>query len=173
MAYDLEKVTHEFRTICAKAGANSGLNVPIRLNGRLTRTLGRVMQEYDSCEGCYVSTLVEFSRQLIETSTDKSIHDVIMHEAAHLIVTDRTGETHGHDAAFKAVCAEIGTTNDKTMTKVERTVSDEQLYKYSVYCPTCGKNIGGYSRMCKTLRNIEYCTCRECGKGGLKVVQNW
>lgn len=173
MAYDLERVTAEFREICRKAGAQSGLNVPIRLNGRLTRTLGRVTQQYDDLEGCYVSTLIEFSKQLLETSSDKSIHDVIMHEAAHLIVTDRTGESRGHDAVFKAVCAEISTTNDKPATKVERTVSDTQIYKYSVYCPTCGKNIDGYTRMCKTLRNIGQYKCKNCGKGNLQVITNW
>lgn len=173
MAYDLNRVQLEFREVCRKAGAKTGLTVPIRLNGRLTRTLGRVHQEYNATEGRYISTLVEFSKQLLETSTDKSIHDVIMHEAAHLIITDRTGESHGHDKAFKAVCAEIGTDNDGTCTKVERTVEEKALYKYQIFCPTCHKFIGGYSRKCRTIDHIEDCFCKSCGKGGLKVLKNW
>lgn len=173
MAYDLNRVQLEFRDICRKAGAKTGLTVPICFNGRLTRTLGRVRHGYDSAAGCYTSILVEFSKQFLETSTDKSIHDVIMHEAAHLIITDRTGELHGHDCEFKAVCAEIGTDNDEACTKVERTVEEKALYKYQIFCPTCHKFIGGYSRKCKTIDHIEDCFCKSCGKGGLKVLQNW
>lgn len=173
MAYDLNRVTKEFRQACVKAGAGTGAVVPIRLNGRLTRTLGRVHQEYDPQVGGYVSTLVEFSKQLLETATDASIREVILHEAAHLIVTDRTLESHGHDAMFKAVCAEIGTSNDGVSTKVERTVEEKSLYKYNIFCPTCHKTIGGYNRRCKTIDNIAFCTCKGCGKGGLQVIQNW
>ena len=173
MAYDINRVTKEFREVCTKAGAGTGLVVPIRLNGRLTRTLGRVHQEYNPSIGGYISTLVEFSKQFLETSTDTSIHEVILHEAAHLIITDRTHETHGHDAAFKAVCAEIGTTNDGTATKVERTVEQKKYFKYTIKCPTCNETIGGMSKMCKTLREIQYCTCKKCGKGGLTYTQNW
>ena len=167
--YDISRVRREFIQICGKAGVE--VTAPINLNGRLTRTLGRVHEQKEN--GVWKPVLVEFSKQLIETSTDKSIYDVIAHEAAHYIVTSRTGESHGHDAFFKAVCAEIGTTNDGTVTRVERTVSEDSLYKYNVYCPTCNKTIGGYSRMCRTLKEIDMCQCKGCGKGGLKVIQNW
>ena len=173
MAYDLNKVQLEFRDICQKANAKTGLTIPIRLNGRLTRTLGRVHYKYDAAAGYYTSTLVEFSRQLLETATDKSIHDVIMHEASHLIVTERTGEIHRHDSLFKAVCAEIGTDNDSACTKVERVVKKETLYKYQIFCPTCHKFIGGYYRKCKTIDHINKCFCKSCGNGDLKVIKNW
>ena len=171
MSYDLNRIKMEFNEVCRKAG--TPCDVPIRLNGRLTRTLGRVFHKCDITSGVWYSTHVEFSKQLLETASDKSIRDVILHECAHFIVTARTGESHGHDAAFKKVCAEIGTTNDGTVTRVERTVSEDSLYKYNVYCPTCNKTIGGYSRMCRTLKEIDMCRCKSCGKGGLKVIQNW
>lgn len=169
MGYDLNRVKMEFNEVCRKAG--TPCDVPIRLNGRLTRTLGRVFHQCDVTSGVWYSTHVEFSKQLLETASDQSIRDVILHEAAHFIVTARTGEEHGHDATFKRVCAEIGTTNDGIATKVERTV--EVHSKYEIFCPTCHKTLGGYSRMCKTIQNIEFCHCKLCGKGGLKVIQNW
>lgn len=167
MSYDLNRVKLEVKETCRKAGIEC--DIPIRLNGRLTRTLGRVHQEKK--DGIWAPTSVEFSKQLLETSSDKSIRDVILHEYAHIIVTARTGEEHGHDATFKRVCAEIGTTNDGIATKVERIV--EVHSKYEIFCPTCHKTLGGYSRMCKTIQNIEFCHCKLCGKGGLKVIQNW
>ncbi len=40
------------------------------------------------------------------------------------------------------------------------------------FCPNCGK-IGGFSRMCKTIKNIKDCTCGKCNSDALTVVQNW
>ena len=169
MSYDLNRIKMEFNEVCRKAG--TPCDVPIRLNGRLTRTLGRVFHQCDVTSGVWYSTHVEFSKQLLETASDKSIRDVILHECAHFIVTARTGESHGHDAACKKVCAEIGTTNDGIATEVERTVAKSS--KYEIFCPTCHKTISEYSRMCKTIQHIEQCQCKGCGKGGLKVIQNW
>lgn len=169
MSYDLNRIKLEMKEVCKKA--NVEFNIPVRLNGRLTRTLGRVHQEYNN--GVWEPVSVEFSKQLLETASDKSIRDVLLHETAHVIATIRTGESCGHNSYFKAVCAEIGTTNDTTTTKVERTVASKELYKYEIFCPTCNESISGFSRKCKTIDNIGFCTCKRCGKGGLKVIQNW
>ncbi len=67
----------------------------------------------------------------------------------------------------------IGCTNDKMVTSVERTVSEESLSKYVVYCPTCGEPIGSFSRMCATLKHLDECTCKRCGGGNLYYKQNW
>ena len=42
----------------------------------------------------------------------------------------------------------------------------------AVFCPKCGK-IGGYSRMCKTLKYIDQCYCKRCNNSSLTYVQNW
>lgn len=115
---------------------------------------------------------VEFSKQLLETTTDETIESVIKHEAAHYIVTARTHEAHSHDSLFKAVCAEINCTNDTPKTHVERTVSAEQVYKYTVVCPNCGE-IAHYHRMSKNLKNISSCYCKKCNSNNLSVIHNW
>jgi len=171
MSYDLNRIKLEMKEVCRKA--NVEFNIPVRLNGRLSRTLGRVHQECHN--GTWEPVSVEFSKQLLETASDESIRDVILHETAHVIATIRTGESCGHNSYFKKVCAEIGTTNDGTTTKVERTVSEETLQKYSLYCDGgCGgKFLGGYSRMGKNLKNLDACTCRLCGQSKFRLVQNW
>lgn len=171
MSYDFTRLQLEFKEVCRNAGCP--VTVPIRLNGRMTRTLGRVTYDHDLLSDIYTPTLVEFSKQLLETATDKSIRDVLCHEAAHYILTSRTGEHHGHDNQFKAVCAEIGTSNDTTTTKIERTVSANKLYKYVVFCQNCNKMVGGFRRKCATLNHLSSCTCRSCGKNNLKLIQNW
>lgn len=143
-------------------------DIPVLINGRITKTLGRVFSEFQS--GRYVPTRMEISKKLLETASDEDIIKVIKHEWAHYMVIKGTGEAHGHDSVFKAMCARIGCTNDGTTTHIER---EEEAYKYTVICNTCKKTVGGYTRMCPTLRNIQDCWCKTCGKFDLIYVQNW
>ena len=169
MAYDLTRVQKEFNEVCNKAGVQ--VTCPIKISGKMTRTLGQVTHE--RVNGTTISTLVQFSKQLLETATDTSILDVIKHEAAHYIATARTGEAHGHDAYFKAICAEIGTTNDGTKTKVERTVDNSAIYKYFIKCEDCNKIIAARHRMSKNLKNLSTCYCKKCGGNRLTLIQNF
>lgn len=146
-------------------------NIPVGINGRLTRTLGRV--HIERRDGVWYPVRMEFSRQFLESSTDASIISVIQHEWCHYYVAKSTGESHGHDSVFKNMCARVGCTNDGTETKVERIVSDSKLFKYQVFCPTCNEFVAEFNRMCPTLKNIKHCTCTQCGKGNLSYVQNW
>jgi predicted SprT family Zn-dependent metalloprotease len=166
----LAKIKEYCRKAFEKAGYDfNAENIEIRINGRLTRTLGRCFTEIRA--GVAYPTKIEFSRQLLETSVDDSIIAVIEHECCHALVALETGERHGHDAVFKRMCARIGCTNDGTSTHVERTVADSEIYKYSVYCDKCGF-VAGYNRMCKTLRELDYCTCKQCGGHKLFYIQN-
>ena len=173
MSYTLIRVQEEFKEICSKAGVSC--TTPIRLNGRLTRNLGRVTQKFNYEENRYKPSLVEFSKELLQTSTDTSIREVILHEACHYIVTSRTGELHSHDALFQETCKEIGASNTKANAEIQRTVPEESLYKYTIYCLDCQKFLGGYKRKCKTLEHISlgYCSCGRCGCRNLKINQNW
>jgi predicted SprT family Zn-dependent metalloprotease len=167
--YDLNKIEARCKELSATVGDT--FDIPVQLNGRLTRTLGRVHQEKRN--GKWHSVKMEISKALLATATDESVCSVIDHEWAHYYVTKLTGESHGHDAEFKKVCAMIGCSNDGVVTKVERTVADEKISKYVVYCPTCGEAIGYFSRMCSTLQHIDECTCKRCNGGNLYYVQNW
>ena len=168
--YDLERITKEFTEIVEKAGCE--MNVPVSLNNRLTRTLGRVISERNKYTNVTKNVKVEFSTNLVQTSSDKSIRSVIEHEACHYIATYRSKLPHGHDDYFRAICDEIGCTNNKTTTSVDRLVADEAIYKYTIYCPKCGV-IGGYNRMTKTLQNLDLCGCKKCGSHKLTYKQNW
>ena len=168
--YNLERVQNEVLETFKKANVSLLANVPIQLNGRLTRCLGRVM--YRSISGKTYPTRIEFSKLLLEDTHDETIHQVILHECAHYIAWYRTGERHGHDAMFKQICAEIGCTNDGAKCDVEELRTAEKHYKYAIYCPNCGF-IGGMSRWGSTLENLPYCTCKKCGSEELSYVQNW
>ena len=142
-------------------------NIEVSINGRLTRTLGRV-KSIGTKANCRPISM-EFSREMLETVTKEDIMSVIEHEWAHYYVTKTTHEDHGHDAVFKALCASLGCHGTTTI-KVERTV--EKQAKYSVYCEECGKLVGEYGRKCKTVNNPELFRSN-CCKKGLKVIQNY
>lgn len=167
----LEAIINECRRLSESVGDD--FNIPVSLNARLTRTLGRVHSE--CVNGVWRPVRMEFSTVFIKTSTKESIMSVIQHEWAHYYTTKTTKENHGHDETFKAVCARIGCTNDKTRTHVDRIYTKESkgTFKYQVFCPTCNKYVSGFSRMCKLLREIDQCICKKCGNGGLSYIQNW
>lgn len=155
-----------------KAGYDfSEFNIIVGFNNRLTKTLGRCISEkkYDK----WYPTALEFSNQLRDTMTIESVKDIVFHECAHALTCIETGEVHGHDAIFKAMCNRIMCVNDGVIArKIERTVSEDSLSKYVVKCPICG-TIGRYSRMGKVLKNLDKCTCGRCGGGSLYYIQNW
>lgn len=162
---DLIKICQK---ICADAGHE--FTIPVKINKRLTRTLGRV--SWIRINGKVTSTLMEISYQLLATATLDSIKSVIAHECAHYLVNEETHENHGHDAVFKAMCAKIGCANDGTICQsLNRKVPETQIYKYFVKCKKCGEIIGKYHRAGKIVQNVENYT-HKCG-GDLEVIKNF
>jgi predicted SprT family Zn-dependent metalloprotease len=89
--------------------------LPVRINNRLTRTLGRV------CFECGRPYVMEISGPMLKTCTEESIIEVVRHEWAHWYAWKTDGEVHGHDTLFKEICKKIGCTHDKSKNKVEPT----------------------------------------------------
>ena len=166
----VKEITAECVQISAKVGDK--FNIPVLINGRLSTTLGRVTCH--KINGIWKPVELEMSKKFLETATIASIRDIIKHEWCHYYVTKTTGEDHGHDATFKAMCARIGCSNNGAKAnEIERTVEEETLYKYNVVCDTCNKVIAAYQRMCPTLRRLDSCSCMECNNNKLRLVQNW
>ena len=166
MAYNLERIKAEITDICENAGFRGVKYLNISINPRLSTTLGRVKYRANPI----YPYAIEFSKNFIENNTDEDIHEVIMHECAHAIVTVRTKEKHGHDKYFKAVCAELGTTNDKMYFNSDNKEPQEQVYKYQIYCKDCGKLVASYKRKGKVIKNLSFYKCSLCG-GELKMVK--
>ena len=121
MSYNLDKVKQEIYSILENQGAD--IRPPVKINNRLTKTLARVCYQ----PGPYLNIdKVEISQQFLDTGTDESIRQVLLHECCHILVAIETGEAHGHDAIFKAMCRRIGCQADRPQIKVERTVSNDK-----------------------------------------------
>jgi predicted SprT family Zn-dependent metalloprotease len=170
MSWTIDRIKEELQKLCA--ADHITLDVPVSINGRLTRVMGRV--GFKVISDIYVPKCIEFSRNLIENASDEDIIQVIKHEYVHyfLSIEDPT-VNHHHDAVFKYKCAEIGCTHDKASQYVKGFRDEEAKAKYEVWCVDCCKLIGTYARKCKTLNNISSCKCRVCGGKQLVVKQNW
>lgn len=158
----------------ALAKSHCQVACPVTINPRLSRTLGRA--KFLGRAGRITKVIgIEFSESLLRLATDKCINDVLLHEVAHVIANVRTGSDQGHNKVFKAVCREIGTTNDKTYTVMEYKVTKPvvKTYKYDVICPVCGV-IDHYSRACDATKYPDRYFCRKCHSyKPLRIRANW
>lgn len=168
---EINEIKRHLNTAFAKAGYNfDDYNITVSTSNRMKKTLGWC--EMKGKNGVLYPAEIRISNYLLENSTLPVIKDVIYHEAAHALVTIETGENHGHDAVFKAMCARIGTTNDGTVTQAFEVTEPEKYYKYTTYCANCGKMTGGYSRSCKTIQYPFMYKSKCCG-ASITVKQNW
>lgn len=145
---------------------NTDFDLPVKINKRLTRTLGRV------CFQGGVPYVMEFSDSMLKTCTHESIMEVIKHEFAHWFAWYESGEVHGHDAYFREICDRIGCTHDRSRNKIERLANAPAPSKYTVVCGDCGRT-WHYARMCDTIRYIDTCKCPSCKTKHLNVIKNW
>ena len=164
--WTIDRVIDELNKLAAADGLGH-IDVPVTVNARLTTTLGRV-KYIGIGHKTYVAKSIEFSKNLLETGTDNDIMNVIKHEYVHYFLVETTNVNHGHDRLFKDKCRAIGCEHTATHNPLE----NEGKFKYEVWCDNCGL-VATYSRMGKTLKNLDYCICGGCKQTGLKMIQNW
>ena len=165
-------LTEKCKEACKRVDVE--FNTPVKINGRLTSTLGRVKYER---VGLFIKpSVVEFSKSFLENYSDYDVEQTILHEMSHYCVSVITGEHHGHDDAFREMCLMLGTTaNTATATNLTRTVPMNEIYKYTVKCKNCG-NECGYHRAGKVVKALQNsstsCKCGRCGSCTLELIQN-
>lgn len=166
--YSLFRLQNEVNETMRKVGINT--YIPVSLNGRLYRVLGRAHHSRYSVSRKACDCYIEFSKNLLANATDETVRDVLLHECAHIICAMRDTVEHGHDDYFASVCAEIGTTNSSTHTAV-KTEQGKSFKRYEVLCAKHGV-VASYHKTCKTIMEIGSYKCGIC-KGDLTVKRNW
>ena len=158
----------EYKEICeiaTKACELCGveLNVPIKMNGRLSRTLGRVKYRQYSF-GTRVE-IIEFSSKYFNdpSRNDEVKHQVVLHEIAHYLAYMSDKQRHQHDEVFRYWCAKIGctATGEYAADSSDNLVENIQVqYKYDCRCSACGNHIKYYKRYSNAVeRKVSSC-CR-------------
>ncbi|WP_178132584.1 SprT-like domain-containing protein [Limnoglobus roseus] len=101
---------------------------------------------------------IELSRHFIAHNSADEVLDTVLHEIAHAIV----GPNHGHDAAWKAKCVEIGA-------RPERCYGHHIVMpngRWQAVCPGCSKVFDRHRRP----KQMTGWHCKACGseKGHLR-----
>lgn len=163
----------EMKSLCEEYCGKCGVifNGRISINPQLKHALGRCFLQRIGT--VYNPLRIEISKSLLETATVESIKAVIGHECAHYAVAAITHERHGHDDVFRHYCKIIGTeSNGFAYNDIKRTVPDEKIYKYTIYCSECGRLLGGRHRACKMTKFPELYTSN-CCDAEIIIQNNW
>ena len=132
----------DFEAIVREALLKCGvdLDVPVRINSRISRALGRCcFRPGDG--GTYVH--LELSRRFVEQAPFEEIRQVLLHEAAHLVEILYAGHKTGHDETFRMICAYLGCGDDASC------INTTMHMKYEARCPRCGNLCYSASRKTK------------------------
>ncbi len=158
--------------ICKKVSAlyNDNFNIPVYEDDNLPKaTLGITYFKN------FKPTAIAINANFMKYASTASVINTIKHEWAHYylgktgIYTCNTKKFHNKD--FELLCLQIGC-EDFLSTKADSADYDSKVWKYVLYCPHCGKILGGYDRKCKTLKQINFVKCGYCGNYGVEYKEN-
>lgn len=159
----------EINKMCSDIAAAEGVDItcPIKINGRLKSTLGRVTYQWSETHAGQIEVkAIEFSKQHVTMGDPAEVRLTIIHEMTHYILFTKTGVKHGHDQMFKELNKKLGG-DGETYSETPRINP-----KYTVYCTKCGKIVGEYYRAGRVVKNPES-TISRCCAAAIKVVQNY
>lgn len=117
----------------------------IKINGRLTRALGRcqaiLTQDRKTGKIVKVNPIgIDISKKFLEIATPEEIVDVLAHEFAHYCTYKTIGQHDHGTLEFKKFCEMLDTCHAPSMS-----TKNKLKNKYDIYCTCCGKHIGGKS----------------------------
>ena len=137
------------------------LRVPLKMNARLSRTLGRVKYEQDAL-GPKVRVIEFNSKYFYDPSrNEEAKRQVVLHETAHYLAYLSDGQSHQHDKVFRKYCKKIGctTTGEYAIDENDTLIENIQVqYKYDCRCSKCKNHLRYYKRMPRTIeRKVSGC----------------
>ena len=169
--HTLEEIRREYDRLDALCGVDTGA-VELCVSARATRRLGSCRCTPRGVERITISDFVM-------DADDGVFYDTIRHEYAHALVKlRRPREKHGHDACWRAACAEVGCAPERccdSSALPQLPQRRELPYRYRLKCLNCGRT-WNYKRSTKVLRLVACgrsgnCTCPYC-KGHRFAVES-
>lgn len=100
--WTIEEIKKEIKKLDKIFGKN-GFEIPIKINTRMTRSLGMYKFKIENKKITPIS--FEFSKKILSGMYKKEfVIGVIRHEYAHYVANDIHKEPCGHDKRFKNIC---------------------------------------------------------------------
>lgn len=156
------------------------LDLPIKQNNRLEKVVAYCSIEYNRATEELYPTRLEFGRDILNVDDYDTLKQIVLHEYAHAIATDKYHCDCGHDDRFVDICKQIGCYETKThvSTKTQRELAKAKAKtsKYTIICEHCGAETHA-NRKTELLKRLEKYPnrfrCNACGElGALTLRQN-
>lgn len=154
-----------------KAGVK--FTVELKINGRLTKSLGRcqaiITQNSITGEITKVNPIgIDISKKFLEIATPEEIIGVLAHEFAHYCTYKKVG-LHDHNTLeFTMFCKMLNTTHAPSMS-----TKNKIRNKYDVYCSCCNKHLLGKTTARAEVIKYPKHYKSKCCNSELKVVKNY
>ena len=153
------------------------VDIPIifATKSEMNNALGGYVYEHDMMTGESKSYCFEFLKKMINNLTEEHLRTILLHELGHYVTTELFGGqcNGGHSRKWEMICERLGLEEIAPTIKLS---SKELGQKYTIYCPSCGKELGGEDRMTKrkkdNFNNGNY-HCMLCGNNHLEVRENY
>lgn len=145
----------------------------LKLNGRLTKVLGRAIAKvHTDIFTKKVTTTplsIEINKKFAETATKEELIGVVSHEFAHYCCYSTIGN-HTHDTKeFKYYCGLLNTSSATSIT-----IKNQIKCKYETFCSCCGKTTGRYtSARANVIKNKGKGYRSACCRSTIEIKTNW
>lgn len=103
---------------------DSELTIPIEINGRLSRALGRFASRRK--DGGYIPIKVELAKSLLENEPMESILDVLKHELVHYALCKQGLPYSDGNKVFEDTLSSLGIASTNTLSALD---SKKEIYK--------------------------------------------
>ncbi len=157
MEWSLENIIQECNRLSSLK--KDTFSIPVYLNNRLTKTLGRVVYIANKNKEITSIKCMEISTRFLTYGSYEEVKKVIAHEWSHYYLNKTTKVSHGHDSMFNRLAEEMG---GNTGRSIEIKDLPKKEYKYNVYCSKCGELIAQYYRAGKFVQHPELAKSKCC-----------
>lgn len=117
----------EQAVLMAKKYWDIEINIPIEINNKLKKTLGRYI--YERSKGLIIPIGIELSGEMIKNAEKEIIVHILKHEVCHYVLSMKTKKFLDGDEEFESELQRIGAPSSK-MIEVQ----------YLTYCSSCKKS---------------------------------
>lgn len=126
------------------------LQAPLKLNGRLTQSLGRHLGRINTLTGERSTVAIELSKRLVEHYTEDTVLDVLKHELVHYAMFTLNREYRDGYRGFENELSRLGISRTNVISRSD----SEPMHHYACDCAS--------HQVARKLNKNTIYTCKKC-----------
>lgn len=126
------------------------LQAPLKLNGRLTKSLGRHVGRINTYYGIRTTIAIELSKRLLEHYTEDTVLDVLKHELVHYAMFNLNREYRDGYHEFEKELTRLGISRTNVISRSD----SEPMHHYACNCNS--------HQVARKLNKNTIYTCKKC-----------